>query len=138
MKCSKHLLSLLGVIVLGPFAAADSASAGGRETPLFDLRQKDGWYVWGTPVLDANGNLFAVGELGGKKGGGALFELSPGQSGTWTITVLHDFGKLDASGPQRDGIQPTGAPVFDAAGNLYGTTFRGGRHANNDTGGGIV
>jgi uncharacterized repeat protein (TIGR03803 family) len=138
LKRSKHLPTLLGAIVLGTLAAPASASAGGKEKPLFDLSQKDGWYVWGTPVLDASGNLFAAGELGGKRGGGALFELSPGQSGTWTISVLHDFGKHFDFNHPKDGEQPTGALVFDAAGNLYGTTFFGGRYANTETGGGIV
>ena len=26
----------------------------------------------------------------------------------------------------RDGVRPTGGVIFDAAGNLYGTTFKGG------------
>jgi uncharacterized repeat protein (TIGR03803 family) len=44
-----------------------------------------------------------------------VFELSPGANG-WTQTVLHDFDKgIDGSGP-------TGALIFDAEGNLYGTT----------------
>jgi uncharacterized repeat protein (TIGR03803 family) len=38
-------------------------------------------------------------------------------------TVLHSFN-------QSDGWQPYGSLTRDAAGNLYGTTFKGGAHRN--------
>jgi len=37
--------------------------------------------------------------------------------------VLHNFGSGD------DGANPTAGLVFDAAGNLYGTTAAGGTHS---------
>jgi len=72
-------------------------------------------------VFDAAGNLYGTTVVGGNLAGcfgsgcGVVFELSPTASGTWTEKVLHAF-----SGG-RDGGQPVGALIFDAAGNLYGT-----------------
>jgi uncharacterized repeat protein (TIGR03803 family) len=50
------------------------------------------------------------------------FELSPNGSGGWNQATLHTF-----KGGLKDGIQPYGVPVFDGAGNLYGTTYSGGK-----------
>jgi uncharacterized repeat protein (TIGR03803 family) len=54
-------------------------------------------------------------------GGGTVFELSPTSSGSWTETVLYNF-----SGTGSDGLAPEAGLVFDALGNLYGTTVEGG------------
>jgi hypothetical protein len=43
----------------------------------------------------------------------------PGENGQWTETVLHYFDGLD-------GWSPWSNLIFDAAGNLYGTTLAGG------------
>ena len=73
-------------------------------------------------ILDANGNLYGTTSQGGANGGGTVYELSPGTGGTWTEKVLYSFGatSTDAASPRR------GSLIFDAAGNLYGTTFLGG------------
>src|SRR5450631_983493 len=74
-------------------------------------------------VFDNAGNLYGTGH-GGLYGSGAgvAFELSPSPSGTWTLAVLYNFGNGD------DGSDPVSELVFDAAGNLYGTTEFGGVH----------
>lgn len=73
-------------------------------------------------VLDNPGNVYTP--LGpGDYIGGAVAELSPGPNG-WTYTALYSFC---AHKPQCwDGILPQGLLVWDAAGNLYGTTPQGG------------
>ena len=53
------------------------------------------------------------------EGYGVIFELSPSSSGTWTKTMLYSF--LESTG-----YRPSGALIFDSAGNLYGTTENGG------------
>jgi uncharacterized repeat protein (TIGR03803 family) len=71
-------------------------------------------------ILDTAGNLYGTTRNGGRCAGpgcGTVFELTPTSDTTWTETVLHRF----AGG--KDGAVPDHASlVFDAAGNLYGTT----------------
>ncbi len=82
--------------------------------------------------VDPSGNLFGTtpfgGAFGGLQGYGMAFELTPTTDGTWTETVLHNFGSTST-----DGQGPGGPFISDEAGNLYGTTGDGG-----PTGGGTV
>jgi uncharacterized repeat protein (TIGR03803 family) len=71
-------------------------------------------------ILDASGNLYGTTILGGSSSQGTVFELSPVTGGGWHETVLHSFSN------GLDGANPTGALVFDSAGNLYGTVGSGG------------
>jgi len=74
-------------------------------------------------VFDAAGNLYGTTERGGAYNSyGTVFELTPG-NGKWTETVLHSFGN------GTDGRFPVAGVIFDAAGNLYGTTEIGGSHS---------
>jgi uncharacterized repeat protein (TIGR03803 family) len=66
-------------------------------------------------TMDAAGNIFGTSTS-------TVFELSPNGSGGWTPTVLHTF----AGSP--DDLE--GTPVFDLAGNLYGTTEHGGAYGH--------
>lgn len=60
---------------------------------------------------------------------GTVFELSPGAGDTWTETVLYSFCSV---GNCADGALPSpNALVFDALGNLYGTTNAGGTSGTN-------
>ena len=91
-----------------------------QETTLESFTLKDGAYPAGNAVFDAAGNLYGATELGGDFNAGTVFELSPSPGGTWTYTVLYSFtGKAD-------GYDPSSSVIFDAAGNLYGTTIEGG------------
>jgi len=72
-------------------------------------------------TLDQSGNLYGP-KSGGGGYAGAVFELSSG-SGGWDETILYAFGmKTD------DGAGPHADLIFDAAGNLYGTTEFGGEY----------
>jgi uncharacterized repeat protein (TIGR03803 family) len=71
-------------------------------------------------VFDTKGNLYATTVYGGAFGWGVVFELSPNLDGTWTQSVLYNF----TGG--SDGGHSVGGMIFDAAGNLYGTTYWGG------------
>lgn len=75
-------------------------------------------------ILDGHGNLYGVTPVGGSFGFGTVFELSPGTGGSWTEKVLWNFGSTSG-----DGSDPEGGLVFDASGNLYGTTETGGTNA---------
>jgi uncharacterized repeat protein (TIGR03803 family) len=82
---------------------------------------------YGTLALDASGNLYGTSSAGGSgryggcenAGCGTVFELVRGTNGNWTKRVLHNFDGAD-------GIGPSAGLIFDAAGNLYGTTGAGG------------
>src|SRR5208282_5336035 len=82
-------------------------------------------------VFDKAGNLYGTTELGGANNQGTVFEIIRNANGTWTETVLYNFIG------SADGGQPYGSLVFDAAGNLYGTTNFGGS-ANCNLGCGTV
>ena len=60
---------------------------------------------------------------GGAYNYGTVFELTPATGGGWTEKMLHNF----ANG--TDGYHPHGGLIFDAAGNLYGTTSVGGAYS---------
>lgn len=74
-------------------------------------------------VMDSSGNLYGTTAAAGLYGFGTAFELSPRTGGGWTERTLHEFG----SGV--DGQFPVGNLIFDASGNLYGTTLGGGAYA---------
>jgi uncharacterized repeat protein (TIGR03803 family) len=69
-------------------------------------------------TMDAAGNFFGACYEGGAHQDGWIFELT-NCSETCSVVDLHDF-----SG--SDGWSPYDAPVLDANGNLYGTTYAGG------------
>lgn len=77
----------------------------------------------GGVIFDRQGNLYGTTYTGGVPPYflGGVFELSPPGSGgeTWQETTLFEFALTD-------GGAPNGSLIFDAAGNLYGTTLIGG------------
>jgi uncharacterized repeat protein (TIGR03803 family) len=68
-------------------------------------------------TIDGSGNLYGADEAEM----GHVFKLSPNGSGGWNAIILHTF-----KGGPKDGSDPQAAPVLDSAGNVYGTTFKGG------------
>jgi len=89
----------------------------------------DGAVPAGAMAFDKAGNLYGVTTLGGvgpcaPTQCGTVFQLQPPatKGGAWTEQVLHIFG----GHAKGDGNTPAGGVIFDAAGNLYGTTAYGG------------
>jgi len=76
-------------------------------------------------IFDAAGNLYTSTANGGAYGYGTVFELIPQAGGGWKGKVLHSFRRNG-----RGGEAPIGGVVFDAAGNLYGTTYFGGAYGS--------
>ena len=74
-------------------------------------------------LFDANGNLYGVADLGGYANAGVVYQLKPGSNGTWTEDVLYSFCPVAGC---ADGQEPWAGLIFDSAGNLYGTTKKGG------------
>jgi len=96
-----------------------------KESVLYSFQDNgvDGRIPLGGLTFDVAGNLYGTTSTGGANGGGIVFELSPGANGTWTYSVLYNFCSTSGC---PDGAHPVGSPIFDAAGNLYGTTLYGG------------
>jgi uncharacterized repeat protein (TIGR03803 family) len=92
----------------------------------FNPGSKDGVNPQANLIFDASGNLYSTtfngGIFGSSNSAGTAFELSPAADGTWTETVLHNFGH------GHDGTNPAAGLLFDTSGNLYGTTYEGGAH----------
>ncbi len=111
------------------FEMTPNGSGGWTERVLhnFGVSGSDGRYSYAGLLFDAAGNLYGTTSLGGSKGYGTVFELAPNGSGGWAERVLHNFG---ISG--NDGRYSYASLIFDAAGNLYGTTVGGGS-TNNGT-----
>jgi len=80
----------------------------------------DGSGPIGPLILDAAGNLYGTTQWGGTSAyWGVVFKLTPTTNGAWKESVLFSFD-------WANGAQPRGGVIFDAAGNLYGTTEEGG------------
>jgi len=78
-------------------------------------------------ISDAAGNLYGTNSSGGTYTYyGTVFELTPTAGGGWTEQVLHSFNNNGT-----DGLYPSSGLIFDAAGNLYGTTSGGGDYSCN-------
>jgi uncharacterized repeat protein (TIGR03803 family) len=88
---------------------------GWQESVLYSFNGYDGSVPKSNVVFDSAGNLYSTTAGGGNLDDGVVFELTPSSDGHWTETVLYSFN----IGPQS---QPTSGVIFDAAGNLYGTT----------------
>jgi uncharacterized repeat protein (TIGR03803 family) len=110
-------------------AAAGSASAAPTETVLHSFTGSDGAFPLAGLIADSAGNLYGTTVSGGTggcsqgAGCGVVFKVSP--SGTETVLYSFTGGS--------DGAFPEAGLIADRAGNLYGTTNRGG-----GSGGGVV
>ena len=112
---------LFVILVVAMLAASSWAAPSWRASVVHHFNGTDGSYPQSPLIFDAAGNLYGTTTAGGAYGGGTVFELSPAAGGGWTQTVLYSF-YANAS----DGFSPLAGLVFDAAGNLFGTTIGGG------------
>ncbi len=82
----------------------------------------DAGFPYGGLIADSRGRLYGTTYFGGVNGLGSIFDIGAGATvrTPWKESVLYSFqGDTDAS-------FPTSTLVFDAAGNLYGTSSTGG------------
>jgi uncharacterized repeat protein (TIGR03803 family) len=116
----KQAIVRAGILVL---ALSLSAAATDTYTGLRYFNATDGAQVMAGLIFDSQGNLYGTTNQGGTYGDGTVFELTPLSRGGWSETVLYSFG-----GVKYDAANPQAGLVLDAAGNLYGTTYHGGRY----------
>lgn len=92
----------------------------------FNSTATDGCAPFAGLIRDSAGSLYGTTLGCGASGFGVVYELSPGQGGSWTFSLLHSF-----SGSPQDGAASQSTLLMDASGNLYGTTAYGGSHPAN-------
>ena len=122
--------NLYGVTVFGGKNNAGTVfriSPNGKEKILYTFGNKksDGASPNAALVMDSAGNLYGTTFGGGgtycSLGCGTVFKLSPSRK----ETILYRFGNTN-----NDGVWPSASLFMDSAGDLYGTTSKGG--ANGD------
>ena len=108
-------------IILATLAWASGAAADTCKAIHIFTGKAAGSYPTGNLTFDAAGNLYGTTESGGSAncfgGCGVVWKLAPNPDGTWTVSILHSF-------TGANGADPHGELLFDATGNLYGTTFQ--------------
>jgi len=131
-------LSIAATAVLALFVStALITSAAQTESVLrsFNSIGIGGYYPYGSLISDSSGNLYGTTSWGGTGqctddtgsaiGCGTVFELTPAVGGSWTEKVLYSF-----PGTGQNGDEPEASLIFDASGNLYGTTYYGGLYGD--------
>jgi uncharacterized repeat protein (TIGR03803 family) len=121
-----HITKLVAPLVLS-FCISSVATAQKEATIHSFKGGSDGSQPTASLISDSSGNLYGTTSAGGGSpncgpvggGCGTVFELTPPGSGVdhWTETILYAF-----QGGTTDGAGPAAPLLFDAAGNLYGTT----------------
>jgi uncharacterized repeat protein (TIGR03803 family) len=127
-KVPVYLLARLLVLTLTLILASGAWAAPKYKVLYKFTGGSDGGASQSPLIFDKAGNLYGMTYLGGQKGGcfaglgcGTVFELTPGSGAGWAESVLYAFtGGADGGNPIFGGL------IFDANGNLYGTTSFGG------------
>jgi uncharacterized repeat protein (TIGR03803 family) len=127
-----------GAIIIAALTLVSGALAGSQYRVLNSFSDKDGALSLAALIFDSAGNVYGTTYYGGDtkycggQGCGTVFKLAPGANGKWTESVLHSFHG-------KDGANPDASLIFDASGDLYGTTVGGGDlHVNGGQGCGTV
>src|ERR1700731_2092962 len=115
------------VVVVMVLISLTTASAGTEKVLADFAGPHGGLEPWAGLVADAAGNLYGVTYYGGPHGKGEVFRLQRSGVTGWSECTAYGFKGGD------DGAAPYGGLIFDAAGNLYGTTSSAGAY-----GGGAV
>ena len=116
---SAMLVKISRLTVAGAILAMAGVAQGASLTTLYNFTGgANGANPSAAVLFGANGSLFGTTPVGGSKGFGTIFELTPGNP--WAQTVLYSFQG------GNDGANPGAALISGAGGVFYGTTFTGG------------
>lgn len=109
------------------FELQPNSNGGWTENVIYSFKGGADGSAPNSVILDSVGNLYGTTNLGGILCGGGIdacgtaFELTSSPTGSWTKTLLYEFGQYPG-----DGTRPAAGLVLDKEGNLYGTTTLGG------------
>jgi uncharacterized repeat protein (TIGR03803 family) len=114
--------NLYGVTAVGgayhdgvAFELSPASGGAWKESTLYDFEgSSDGAGPDSAPTLEG-GNLYGATIVGGAGGWGTVFQLSPGEEGSWAHRVLYGFTG------SKDGRYPYGPFAFEGARDLYGS-----------------
>jgi uncharacterized repeat protein (TIGR03803 family) len=130
MRTKTWIILMAGVIL----SAVALAKPAGRTIFSFGAGPKYGALPKAGLIADSSGNLYGTTQSGGTTKAGAVYELTPTDSG-WKETILYSFCSVRHC---RDGNLPVAPLIFDGKGNLYGTTQYGGSDSCFNSGCGVV
>jgi hypothetical protein len=119
--------NLYGTQTLWVYKLAPQPGGGWTESVIYSFDDPED--LEGTLARDSSGTLYGVDLGSGCCDDGAIFEMIP-SGDSWITNIIYEF---PVSG--IDGRGPYAGPVLDSAGNLYGTTFYGGRYGDQSHGG---
>jgi uncharacterized repeat protein (TIGR03803 family) len=133
MRTFIRTLAIAGAVLASAASASQSSAANFKVLHSFCKKVLcgDGYNPQQALAQDEMGNLYGT-AMGGAHRQGIVFELAAPAEGSkrWRYKVLYHFCALQNC---SDGSDPTQSTLIaDNAGNVYGTTFGGGR--GNDTG----
>jgi uncharacterized repeat protein (TIGR03803 family) len=97
-------------------------------TTLASFGLPNGEHPTGGVTLDASGNLYGTTDDGGANGDGTVYEVPLGSN---AITTLAPFNNTPDKDGNWTGSRPNGSLLLDQSGNLFGTTYLGGRDKDN-------
>jgi len=118
--CFIRLTATVAIFALS-LLATNRCAAGEKVLHAFSESAKDGRTTVRGWAADATGNLYGTTREGGAHASGTVFEMTPVVGGGWTEKVLYSFTEKPPNA-----YYPDAGLIFDAAGNLYGTTEAGG------------
>ncbi len=110
----RHILPAAFAVVIGAFQVS-SALAAPTFSTIYSFSGPDGSNPNGKLLPGASGVFYGTTFYGGADGKGTVFQLTAGAGGTFTESVIWNFG------PGKLGAHPAAGLVMDANGALYGT-----------------
>jgi len=111
------------------FELSPAGGTAWTQTTIYNFQDHaDGALPLAGLTFDSAGNLYGTNfgsyTEGGTSHGGVAFELSHASGNSWTFTPLYTFDQT------KETVPPSSPLTIDAAGNLYGVTYFGGRYSN--------